>query len=211
MPEQSTGATGPIPAPAAEDPKTPQGSTQAPEPTGAPQANAETQKPAEQTTDPATDNKTEEDKKNLWRENQSLKDKLSSLEEESSKQRTMLKDYVPEAELEAHERNDLETEKAKIQQERQDLDRSRVLEEKLKLPEYRDLEPFRSDIKGTTEEAITKELDDCRAKAEAWKAKGSGNADLPSAGGAKTPGDISSESLKNMSVADMENILPKGQ
>jgi len=211
MPEQSNVAQGPIPAPAGNDPQATPGSTQAPEQTGVPQASAETPKPVEPTAAPATENKSEEETTKLYRENQSLKDRLNSLEEESKRQQAMINDYVPAEEVEARERTDLEAEKQRLRQEKQELERSKILEEKLKLPEYRDLEPFRGDITGFTEEAIVKELDGARAKAEAWKAKSSGAADLPSAGGAKSPADISTDGVKNMTAQDLEKILPKSQ
>lgn len=210
MPEQSQGVPGSTPASAVNNQNMPDGSTPAPEQPGVPQADAENQKPAEQTAVPATENKSGEEINKLYRENQSYKDKLASLEDKMSKQKELMQSYVPEAELETIERKDIESERKKLEQEKQDIERSRILEEKLKLPEYQGLESFRGDIKGVTEEEIVQELNGCRAKVEAWKDRGSAQADLPSAGGAKTSVGIPSEGVDKMSVAELEKVLPKG-
>lgn len=213
MPEQSQTGTGPIPGGEVpkEDQKANVGSTQPGGNTPDPQANEEVQNPVEQPAAPAKENQSEEDTTKSYREVQSLKDQVASLKETLDKQKDLVESYVPSDVLEDQEKKDLAKEKAKLQQEKADLERAKVLDSLFREPEYQDLTPFRGDIKGSTEEEIRAELNERRSVAEAWKARasqGGVTGNLPSAQGAKGSVEVSAEAAKNMSVKELENVLP---
>jgi hypothetical protein len=212
MPEQSQASAGPLPGAEIpqEDQKATVGSTQSGEEAPVPQAQEEVQKPVEQPAAPAKENQSEEDP-TKYREVQSLKDQVASLKETVKQQQELTKEYVPSDVLEGQEKEELAKEKAKLQQEKAALERAKVLDSLFKEPEYQDLEPFRGDIKGSTEEEIRKELNERRTIVESWKARAGkgGTGNLPSVQSAKGSVDVSADAAKKMTATELENVLPK--